>query len=681
MKPKRILFLGNSITRHGPAPEVALNREWAEHTFAESADAAPPFSFVYGGHHSSEFIHRWPRTVTTDRANGTTLRRTLTLTDPATRLEVKAVCLVYTDTPGVDWTVSFTNTGDGDTPVLEQVRAVDAVVSSGAGCHVVVHRLHGAPSAVDDWLPFDQPLPIGQRVEFGATHGRSSNVCPFFNLAWGSGGVITAIGWSGQWLAAIERTDNELRTQAGMQFLHTVLRPGETIRGPRILQLLWIGTDANRAYNLFRQTMMAHILPRLDGDLVLPPIVHLSTAFYELNQGTEQDVLSHLRACQGLGFEMFWLDAYWTGPSGFPNSMGNYGFPLERVEPRDKYPHGVQAIGEAVKQAGLGFVLWFEPERVAPDTYLAREHAEWVIPGPGNGLFNLGIPAARQFMTDYLNAAIQAYGVTCLRIDYNIDPLAYWQSMDQDPNRVGLTEMRYVEGLYRMWDDIRKANPQLFIDNCASGGRRIDLETCARSLPLWRSDNTCDMLGDNPDVILLAAIKNQVMSAGLNRYVPWSTVGQMGADPYHFRSGFNAGIAFAEDVRPAGYPRELLRQGIAEGKRIRKYWLGDVYPLSAVTTSPHDWLVLQYHRPAAQDGIVLAFRRQQSPYCAFQCELEAIEPAATYRVTFAHTYEPGKPVVMSGTDLRRLHLAIRDCPGSLLVEYRRTADSTSGTLV
>jgi alpha-galactosidase len=34
------------------------------------------------------------------------------------------------------------------------------------------------------------------------------------------------------------------------------------------------------------------------------------------------------------------------------------------------------------------------------------------------------------------------------------------------------------------------ANPGLFIDNCASGGQRIDLETCARSIPLWRTDGT-----------------------------------------------------------------------------------------------------------------------------------------------------------------------------------------------
>jgi hypothetical protein len=59
----------------------------------------------------------------------------------------------------------------------------------------------------------------------------------------------------------------------------------------------------------------------------------------------------------------------------------------------------------------------------------------------------------------------------------------------------------------------------------------------------------------------------------------------MGATPYLFRSGFNGGISFCEDCRPADYPREQLKQGIAEGKRIRKYFFGDLYSLTEVTAS------------------------------------------------------------------------------------------------
>ncbi|MCY2995379.1 MAG: NPCBM/NEW2 domain-containing protein [Planctomycetota bacterium] len=631
-----------------------------------------PFSFVYGGKHSAEFINDWKREVKDEQISGTKSRRVLTLADPQTGLEVRAVCTLYLDTAGIDWTVHFTNKGSQNSPVLEQVRAVDATVGVGPGASVVIHRLNGAPCATDDWMPFDQAVPAGQKVEFSATNGRSSNVSPWFNIDWGGGGVITAIGWSGQWTASVELRDGKLRTQAGMQNLHTILQPGESIRSPRIMQLYWQAGDQYRAYNLFRRTMLAHIVPRIDGQVVEPPIVHLSTSFYELNDSNEQNVLSHLDSLHGVGFEMFWLDAYWTGPIGFPNSMGNYGFPIDRVVSKDRFPHGMQAIGDAVEKAGLKYLMWFEPERVAGGTYLAKEHPEWVLGGSGGGLFNLGIPEARKFMTDYLNAAIKEYKLTGLRIDYNIDPLGAWQSMNAtDANRVGMTEIRYVEGVYQMWDDILKANPKLFIDNCASGGRRVDLEAVSRAIVLWRSDNTCDMLDHNPNTVLFAALKNQLMSAGLNRYLPFSTVGQMGATPYLFRSGFNGGISFGEDLRGKDYPRDLLKQGIAEGKRIRKYFYGNFYPLSDVDANPRAWCIMQYHLPDERNGIVMAFRRDKSPYGSYNCQLREIDPSATYQVTRCPTYTPEQPITMNGTDLEKLNIEINERPGSMLVEYKQ----------
>jgi alpha-galactosidase len=163
------------------------------------------------------------------------------------------------------------------------------------------------------------------------------------------------------------------------------------------------------------------------------------------------------------------------------------------------------------------------------------------------------------------------------------------------------------------------------------------------------------------------------MSLGLNRYVPFSTVGQMGATPYLFRSGFNAGIAFGEDVRPKDYPRGLLRQGIAEGKRIRKYFLGDFYPLVDSGTDPRGWMAMQYHRPKENDGLIIAFRRDQSPYAAYETSLRDIDPSRHYRVIPYHSYAPDKSSTLSGAALSRLRLEIDDCPGSVIVEYRDAA--------
>ncbi len=649
------------------------NSLWLD-DLARGASERPglPFSFVYGGKPSAELLPTWKSQVRDESVDATTKRRTLTFTDPATGLEVSAAALIYSDTPGVDWTLHFTNRGAADTPIIEQVRALDMAVLPGADAAPVLRRLHGSAVGIEDWSPIVEPLAQGKRVQFGSVEGRATLASSaFWTLSWGSGGVVTGFGWSGDWSATAEHKDGAVRVQAGMEGIHLKLRPGESIRSPRILQVRWSAGSVEEGENLFRRAMLAHIVPKHGGKPVMPPIVHMSTSFYELNASTEANTLSHLEPIKGLGFEQFWLDAYWTR-DGFPAGMGHYGFPLSRAEPPDRFPHGLKPVSDAAHKAGMGFLVWFEPERVAPNTHIAKEHPEWVISpgGDGSGLFNLGIPEAREFMTAYLKAAIREYGLDWLRIDYNLNPGPYWQHLSkQDPDRAGLGEIRYMEGLYRMWDDLLAEYPGLAIDNCASGGTRIDLETCARSVPLWRTDDTIDPLFrldfDN------AALRNQVMSHGLNRYVPYSTVGQMGADPYHFRSGFNGGISFGEDCRPEGYPRRLLSQAIAEGKRLRKYWLGDFHPISAPSISPSDWCVMQYHRPAEEDGLVLAFRRPESPYAAFVAELRGIDRAATYTVTRSVTYKPGKPETMTGAQLRSLRIDIGARPGSVVVEYRR----------
>jgi alpha-galactosidase len=656
---------------------VMANRRWAEQVFSDDAKSCPPVSFRYNGVASEDFIQRWNRRLEVEHPDRHREVRTLTLTDPATRLELKAVATVYTDSPGVDWTLHFTNRGGKDTRVIDQVRALDTLLAATPPTTpAVLHRVNGSVCAPDDWLPFDQPLAASQRIAMATVNGRSSSISPFFNVDWEGGGAIVAIGWSGEWAATVWRAaDGRIYAQAGMANLRVKLHPGESIRSPRIMLLQWTGDDEANSYNLFRGTMRAHVAVRVGGRLVTPPIAYMSDAFYELNNTTESNVLSHLNASRKLGFEVFWLDAYWHGQGGFPTGQGNYGFPIERAEQPERFPHGLRAIGKAVKRADLKFLVWFEPERVHPGTLLGKEHPEWLLPAgsTNGGLFNLGIPAAREFMTKYLNAVIRAYGVTCLRIDYNIDPLTFWQSGDaRDKDRTGITEIRYVEGLYRMWDDIRRANPRVYIDNCASGGRRIDLETESRAIPLWRTDNTCDMQDLKPQTIIGDALKNQVMTAGLSRYVPYSTSGQMGTTPYLFRSGFNGGIAFAQDLRPANFPREQLKRAIIEGKRIRKYYAGDFFNLSPVTTSPKDWCVTQYHRPDRRDGMVMAFRRPEAEVGKFSLAgMRGLEPDAEYVVTKSLDYKPSRPETMKGAELMKQSLEIAERPGSILLEYRR----------
>jgi alpha-galactosidase len=144
----------------------------------------------------------------------------------------------------------------------------------------------------------------------------------------------------------------------------------------------------------------------------------------------------------------------------------------------------------------------------------------------------------------------------------------------------------------------------------------------------------------------------------------------MGSDPYLFRSGFNGGISFAEDTRPADYPRAELAKGIAEGKRLRPYWFGDFYPLSPVTLKTTDWSVMQYHRPAEGDGIILAFRRDKAESDLAVSPRE-IDPDGRYAVTWSYGYEASERRILRGSELAALRLHIDSLPGSVVVEYKK----------
>jgi len=662
--------------------EIDYNRKWAGEAFSGkkpgslSGGLIPgvPFSFVYGGRNSSDFLDGWVKQVDDEKVDATKRRRTLILTDPETGLEVRAVAFIYTNTAGVDWTLYFTNTGTRNTPVIEQLNAVDVSIALDKNQDPpVLHRIKGGGGGVDDWMPFDETLSTGKKSEFAPTGGRSSlGNTPWFNLQWDGGGVITAIGWTGKWKASVENKDGIARIQAGMQNIHTILLPGETIRSPRILQLYWFGKDELRAYNLFRHTMLAHVVSRVDGKTVTPPISHLSTAFYEMDKGTEADIMSHLASISGLGFENFWVDAYY-GKNDFP-TVGNYIFPPLRGFNRDRMPNGMKPIGDAVRKTGMTFLMWFEYDRVSPGTLMAIEHPEWVVMAPdgGWGMYNLANPDAFSHIYKYLSESIREYGLSWMRVDNNgVWYETSWAQMDKEhPDRVGIAEIRCVEGHYRLWDDLLKEFPDLAIDNCASGGGRIDLETCSRSVPLWRTDATIGPLFDKD--FNQAAMQNQVMTAGLSRYVPFSVSGQMGSTPYLFRSGFNGGISFCEDVRPADYPRDLLKQAILEGKRIRKYYSGNFYPLTSVTLDAAAWCVTQYHRTNENDGMIMAFRRPKSEQAQFTLTgLREIDPKARYRVTSYRGYEPLPEKMMTGAELLRSAAQISETPGSIVIEYSR----------
>lgn len=621
--------------------------------------AGPPFSFTYGGIPSAELLGRWDRFSTSRELEDRT-EHSVTWTDPETGLAVTAVAAAFKRYPAAEWVLSFENRGEADTPLIEGIQAMDLQVRTGNSKRAaVVSGLRGDVCGAESFVPFAQAMNIGEALSQTPEGGRPSNgAFPFWDLSYGDEGLAVALGWSGQWSATFDRTaPGPMRLRGGMELTRLSLRPGEGIRSPRVLVMSWRG-DRIDALNRWRRLLLFHYVPRVDGLPIRLPFALQCFDRYSWTRpewATEKGQIAAAETAASLGFDAHWLDAAWF-PGGFPNGVGNW------TPKPEEFPAGLKPIGDACRRLGLSFVLWYEPERVAPGSVIATEHPAFVHGGEQGGLFRLDDPEARRWLTELLSSQIEEFGIGIYRNDFNLDPLPYWRANDE-PGREGMTEIRYVEGHYAMWDELLARHPGLRIDNCASGGRRIDLETIMRSMPLWRSDTSCSP--GHPDW-------NQSQSAGLCQYLPLHTACGWTPDPYDFRSSATGGAIAQWDYMAPDFPADLARETLAEARANAPYWYGDFTPLALANTDPDHWGAYQLHRADLDAGIVLAFRRPSSSYLSLQARLRGLDPEGVYRLELIDDQREVTHQEATGADLMAGYELRIAAPGSsLLIRYAR----------
>jgi alpha-galactosidase len=198
----------------------------------------------------------------------------------------------------------------------------------------------------------------------------------------------------------------------------------------------------------------------------------------------------------------------------------------------------------------------------------------------------------------------------------------------------------------------------MLIDTCASGGRRNDLETLRRAIPLWRTDYRCEPTG------------TQCCTYGISLWIPLSGTGAADADAYIFRSNMAPFTNCLFDVRQATLDFGLLRRLTAQWRRVAAGYLGDFYPLTEYSTTRDSWMAWQFDRPEAGEGFVQAFRREKCIFEVGRLRLRGLDPEGRYEVT---DLDAGEPRLVSGREIatRGLQVTISDQPGSALVVYRR----------
>ncbi|MBN2291831.1 MAG: alpha-galactosidase, partial [Pirellulales bacterium] len=557
---------------------------------------------------------------------------------------------------------------------------LDLKITRGEKGEFLLHHSPGATSTAMDYAPTQTSLAANKNLRFAPNGGRPANgAWPYYNLEFDGGGMIV-VGWPGQWASQFKRDAGRgLHILAGQELVNLKLHPGEAIRSPRIVIQHYRGNWI-RSQNIWRRWMMAHNMPRPGGKLPQPKLLSFSGRMYcEMCLANEANQLMCIDRYleEGIKLDYWWMDAGWYKQGG---GQGNWPIVGTWEVDTTRFPRGLRAVSDHAHSKGMKTVLWFEPERVHPATWLAKKRPQWLIldvpanqskPDYAKGiLLDLGNPEARQWLTDHVDRILTEQGIDLYRQDFNMDPLGHWRKNDT-PDRQGITENKHVVGYLKFWDDLAARHPNLLIDSCASGGRRNELEAMRRAVPLWRSD------------FAYPVVANQCMSYGISLWIPYHGTGvtacattayhgagQTPVEPYAFWSTATPAICLTLDIREKGIDYPALVSLIKQWREAGQYYYGDYYPLLPYTHDTKAWIAWQFHDAEKNEGMVEAFRRSASETDTMQLKLHDLKPECQYVVTYL---DSKKSQEASGLKLMSDGLTVKIAakPGVAVLVYKQ----------
>lgn len=639
-----------------------------------------PLSFVYGGTAYSglgdEFCIQEHEQ---DEANA--IRQTI-LADHPSGLTVQVCMTLYPAYAAIEWTAYFLNRSTQPLPELRDVLAADL---SWEGERP---RLYGNigddPFYTDIYRPVEMDIVPGMTLDLQPFGGRPTSMgFPYYDLAYGKGGVRIAVGWPGRWRCRFFGGLDQTRLCAGQYTLDTHLQPGEKIRTPLMAFLYYDGRDRNRSVNLWRRWMMDCCLRRIDGQPFPPKFALAMTCENEDLCKTSEEGEVHLVKTfvdAGSPVDVNWVDAGWYRKNPH-ESVSRWEETGELSCDPVRYPTGFRALSDYLHSVGSQLLVWFELERVLKGTGSTIEgHKEWLmeisardgdIAGPraeegfgwcgANYLPDLGNPEYRSWLVEEVDRILCEGNIDIFRQDFNMEPILFWTQNDED-GRLGMRENLYIQGYLAFWDELIRRHPRMMIDSCASGGRRNDLETLRRSLPFHKTDFDYSY-----------AAQKQAMHQALFAIYPYFAAAPVNVasmpkcqpDRYTIESCFVPFLLECWNVDDPHFDMEKVQAYTAPWYRMNALFTADYYPLTPWNREDNEWIGWEFFDAEKGEGFVQAFRRENAPDEVLTVRLLGLEPQKRYRIeTWGADIQ-----IMDGSRLLEEGLQIRTPPRSSCILF------------
>ena len=458
-----------------------------------------------------------------------------------------------------------------------------------------------------------------------------------------------ALAWSGNWKFIAETTEfANTRLSLGLNDWDFAwrLKPGETFQTPATLSGYTpngFGAASRRLHKYIRE----QVLP---NGSALRKVLYNSWEATEFNvDEVSQSQLAELAA--EMGVELFVMDDGWFhGRNHDHAGLGDW-WPDET-----KFPNGLKPLVERVNALGMDFGLWVEPEMVNPDSELYRNHPEWVIHFPKRErsearnqlILNLARREVQEYLLEKLDKILSENNIRFIKWDMNRNiSEPGWENAPGDPREL---YVRYVEGVYRVWGELRRRHPHVTWQSCSGGGGRVDLGILRLADQAWISDNT------EPAARL--AIQH-----GYSQVFPASTMEAWVTDmgPSYIPLEFRMHVSLCGSLGIGGH---LVRWG-AEKRAEAAHWIavykeirpiiqfGDLYRLRS--PQEHAFSALEYVSPDQREAVLLAFRTPEAlipfPEPLPPLYLRGLNPSARYTVEGCEGVRSGLAWMRTGLEL------------------------------
>ncbi|WP_406319657.1 alpha-galactosidase [Streptosporangium sp. NBC_01639] len=290
------------------------------------------------------------------------------------------------------------------------------------------------------------------------------------------------VAWSGNHRTLAERNPDGVGLLGGGELLlpgEGTLAPGESYTSP------WVFGSWGRGLNDLSARFHDYLRARPQHPGARRPVVLNTWEAVYFDQ--DVNVLTELADLAAeIGVERFVLDDGW-----FRHRRDDHAGLGDWYVDESVWPGGLHGFADHIREAGMQFGLWFEPEMINVDSDLARAHPEWILSAgyrlPPEGrhqqVLDLAEPGAFAYILERMSALITEYGIAYIKWDHNRDLVEPGRAAH---GRAGVHEQ--TRAVYRLIDTLKSRHPGLEIESCSSGGARADLGILDRTERIWASD-------------------------------------------------------------------------------------------------------------------------------------------------------------------------------------------------